>query len=299
MIQKDKTILSEPCRICSGSEWLILYEGPIRTGKFGEYSQEKHVVWKCNRCKSGFLFRTPLDYEKPDYQEMVHGKNSVHLNYNIRDKLQVDKLNILGTGNLRGKTIADVGASAGSFIDLVQGYADTTIAVEPNLLHYKELSRKGHRVYKYCKECLPEWQERVDIAVCCEVLEHVEFPLQLLKEIYSLLKPNGFLLISTPNTDDWLLEFLPGIYDRFFYRYVHTWYFNRESIQSISQRAGFKETEILFKQRFDISNALHWARDNTPTGTGKFNLLQGMDSTYIQLIESLGRSDYIYAFFKK
>ena len=107
------------------------------------------------------------------------------------------------------------------------------------------------------------------------------------------------MLISTPNTDDWLLEFLPGIYDRFFYRYVHAWYFNRESIQYLSQRAGFKETELFFKQRYDISNALHWVRDNTPTGTGKFKLLQGMDSTYIQLIESLGRSDYIYAFFKK
>ena len=299
MTRKDKTTFSEPCRICNTSEWHILYEGQIRIGKFGEYSKENHVVWKCSKCQSGFIARTPVNYEKSDYQEMVQGKNSVPLNYSLNDELQVDKLNIIGTGNLRGKIIADIGASAGSFIDLVQGYADTTIAVEPNLLYKKELSKKGHRVYTYCKECLPEWKERVDIAVCFAVLEHIENPLQLLKEIYSLLKTNGVLLVSTPNADDWLLEFLPGIYDRFFYRYVHSWYFNRESMQFLSQSAGFKETQIHFKQRFDISNALHWARDNSPTGTGLFKLLQGLDSTYIQLIESLGRSDFIYAFFKK
>jgi len=83
MTQKDKTTFSEPCRICSASEWLILYEGPIRIGKFGDYSKDNHVVWKCSKCQSGFIALTPLDYEKSDYQEMVHGKNSVHLNYNI------------------------------------------------------------------------------------------------------------------------------------------------------------------------------------------------------------------------
>jgi hypothetical protein len=37
------------------------------------------------------------------------------------EELQVDKLNIFRTGNLRGKSIADIGAYAGSFTGLVQG----------------------------------------------------------------------------------------------------------------------------------------------------------------------------------
>jgi 2-polyprenyl-3-methyl-5-hydroxy-6-metoxy-1,4-benzoquinol methylase len=295
MIQKDKTTFSEPCRICSASEWLILYEGPIRIGKFGEYSKDNHVVWKCSKCQSGFIARTPLDYEKSDYREMVDGSDKPSSFYKLHDKEMVGKLKILGTDNIRGKVIADAGCGAGPFLDLIKGFASKTIAVEPTKSFHHELRAKGHVTYSYSREALKDWSESVDIVVSFAVVEHIENPIEFLKEIKSLLKPNGFLLLGTPNTDDWLLEFLPGIYDRFFYRYVHTWYFNRESIQSLSQRAGFKETEILFKQRFDISNALHWARDNTPTGTGKFNLLQGMDSTYIQLIESLGRSDYIYA----
>jgi|TARA_B100002003_G_C13764526_1_gene379670 hypothetical protein len=55
-----------------------------------------------------------------------------------RDELQVDKLNIFGTGNLRGKIIAVIGAYAGSFIGFIQWHADATIAVEPNLLFKNE-----------------------------------------------------------------------------------------------------------------------------------------------------------------
>ena len=299
MTKKDKTTFSEPCRICGVSDWEILYRGPIRTGKFGEYSKENHVVWKCSKCQSGFISRTPLNYEKSDYREMVDDSDLPRHSYKLHDKEQADKLTILGTENIRGKIIVDVGCGVGSFLDVIKGFASKTIAIEPTESFHHELEAKGHVTYSYCKDSLKDWSEAVDIVVSFAVLEHIEDPLAILNEIKSLLKPDGLLLISTPNADDWLLEFLPGIYDRFFYRYVHAWYFNRESIQYLSQRAGFKETEIFFKQRYDISNALHWVRDNTPTGTGKFKLLQGMDSTYMQLIESLGRSDYIYAFFRK
>ena len=295
MTQKDKTTFSEPCRICGVSDWEILYRGPIRTGKFGEYSKENHVVWKCPKCQSGFIARAPINYELSGYRETVDGDDSPGHFYKLHDKEQVDKLKILGTENIRGKIIADVGCGAGAFLDILKGLASKTIAVEPTKPFHHELRTKGHVTYSYCEDVLKEWAGTVDIVVSFAVLEHVENPIAFLKEIKSLLKPDGFLLISTPNAEDWLLEFIPVEYGRFFYRSAHAWYFNRASLNYICKAAGFRDINVVFKQRFGISNALHWARDNTPTGTGKFNLLQGMDSTYVQLIESLGQSDFIYA----
>ena len=92
-----------------------------------------------------------------------------------------------------------------------------------------------------------------------------------------------------------MLAFLAGIYDKFYYRYVHTWYFGSESIRFISNRAGFKRTEIFFNQSYDISNAFHWIRDHSPTGIGKFGLLKNLDSSYKHLVESKGMSDFVYA----
>ena len=295
MTQKDKTPFSEPCRICNTAEWQILYEGPIRIGKFGEFSKEDHVVWKCSKCQSGFIARAPINYELSGYREMVDGDDSPSQFYKLHDKELADKLKMLGTENLRGKIIADVGCGAGSFLDILKGLASKTIAVEPTKSFHHELRAKGHVTYSYCEDAIKEWAETVDIVVSFAVLEHIEEALLFLKEIKSLLKPGGFLLISTPNTDDWLLEFMPVEYGCFFYRYAHAWYFNRASLNYICKAAGFRDTNIVFKQRFDISNALLWAYEHRPTGLGKFEVLKGLDSIYREFVEDKGISDFIYA----
>ena len=215
--------------------------------------------------------------------------------YKLHDKEQADKLKMLGTEDIRGKIIADVGCGAGSFLDILKGLASKTIAVEPTKSFHHELRGKGHVTYSYCEDAIKEWAGTVDIVVSFAVLEHVENPIAFLKEIKSLLKPDGFLLISTPNAEDWLLEFMPVEYGRFFYRNVHKWYFNCESLRFVSDAASFKDLSIKFVQRFDISNALLWAYKRQPTGLSKFKILNGINGSYKHYIEDIGRSDFIYA----
>lgn len=291
MNEKD---LKSQCRICGDNNWSILYKGPIRMGKFGNWSKSVHIIWKCNKCQVGFFDRVSLDYGPSNYRTMVDGDSFPEHFYTLHDGEQIDKLKILGIENLRGKVLADIGCGAGSFLDLVKGYASETIAVEPARSFHQELKNKGHLVYEYCQDALKNWEGRVDIAVSFAVLEHVENPLEFLKEVKSLLKPNGFLLLSTPNSQDWLLQFLPEVYGQFFYRYAHTWYFNQESIQILSARAGFKRVDVRHVQRFDISNALFWIRDHCPTGIGKTRIFQDLDNEYKKILEKQGQSDYLY-----
>jgi len=150
-------------------------------------------------------------------------------------------------------------------------------------------------IYKAVNVCDKKYAETVDIVVSFAVLEHVENPIAFLKEIKSLLKSSGFLLISTPNTDDWLLESMPVEYGCFFYRYAHAWYFNRASLNYICKAARFRDINVVFKQRYDISNALLWAYEHRPTGLGKFEVLKGLDSVYRGFVEDKGISDFIYA----
>ena len=287
-------VLKENCRICGAQSWSILYKGPIRMEKFGNWSKSTHIIWRCNRCQVGFLQREPLNYELANYRNMVDGDSSPEHFYILHDGEQADRLKILGTENLRGKVIADIGCGAGSFLDLVKGYASKTIAVEPTHSFHKELKSKGHQVYKYCQDALKDWAGKVDIAVSFAVVEHIESPLGFFSEIKLLLKPSSFLLLSTPNSQDWLIQFLPEAYGRFFYRYAHTWYFNQESIQILSVRAGFKRAEVRHVQRFDVSNALHWIRDHCPTGIGKTSIFRDLDEEYKKILEKQGWSDYLY-----
>jgi|TARA_B100001971_G_C18236660_1_gene567740 SAM-dependent methyltransferase len=287
------------CNICGSKDLSVQYKGPIRMGKFGEWSERELIIYSCSHCNVYFLYNDIINYELSDYREMVDGSDLPSHFYKLHDKEQADKLKILGTDNIRGKVIADVGCGAGSFLDLLKGVASTTIAVEPAMSFHNELQSKGHNTYRYCKDAINDWENSVDIVVSFTVIEHIKDPIGFLKEIKSLLKPNGYLLISTPNTDDWLLEFMPVDYGRFFYRYVHKWYFNCESLKFTSNAVGFKDISIRFIQRFDISNAILWAYKRSPTGLGKFKLFDGLDGAYKNYLEDKGRSDFIYAWMYK
>ena len=298
--------LAEACRICRNKNWEVFYRGPIRRGKFGHWTDSDRTIWRCGNCRAGYLPDEPsgespgaaLDYERDEYRDLYDGSHSPEDYYRLHDAEQAERLSVLGLEGLRGKTIADVGAGAGSFLDLVQGLAARTIAVEPYGGYHQALADKGHLVYSYAEDARPEYRGALDRVVSFAVLEHVPRPLDLLKEIQALLKPDGALLISTPNYEDWLMEFLPGVYDKFFFRTAHRWYFNGDALRTLGRLAGFNRVEIQYQHRFDLSNALNWIRDGRPTGKGRWPVLKRLDDVYRRELADLGRADYIYAWFR-
>jgi len=131
------------CNICGSNDWSVQYKGSIRMGKFGEWSDKEHIIYKCGHCNVQLLCSDVINYELSNYREMVDGSDKPSSFYKLHDKELVGKLKTLGTDNIRGKVIADVGCGAGSFLDLVKGLASKTIAVEPTKSFHHELRAKG------------------------------------------------------------------------------------------------------------------------------------------------------------
>jgi len=291
---KDKTC-KKKCGICGSCDWSVLYEGPIRVGRFGNLSETNHLVYRCGHCGVGFFDQPALNYELPDYHQMVKVDNSSPEKQTVDEAEQVEKFNALDEDGLSSKVITDIGCGHGHFLNFIKDKAKEIIAVEPSQSLQLKLKDNGYNVYSYCQEALKDWRGLVDIAVSFAVLEHLDNPVEFLKEIKALLKPGGTLLLSTPNCENWLIKFLPESYASFFYRYVHRWYFNKDSLEFISKAAGFREVEIKFVQRFDVSNALFWIKSSRPTGLSKTKLFRGLDNQYRHFIEAKGRSDFVYA----
>jgi 2-polyprenyl-3-methyl-5-hydroxy-6-metoxy-1,4-benzoquinol methylase len=114
-------------------------------------------------------------------------------------------------------TVLDVGAGAGAFSQRLAdlGYRVTALDCDPE---------------KWLPTDIPFLQLNIDAgiaasvqemfeAVCClEVIEHVENPWNLLREIFSVVKPGGYLLLSTPNITSFLsrgIFFLTGRFHQF------------------------------------------------------------------------------------
>ena len=271
-----------------------MYQGVIRTGQHGQYSERDHTVWRCQQCGTGFLPDVDMDYTTSQYRQQVDGSSTATSYYQAHDAEQAAKLALVGTDQLRGKVVADIGCGAGSFLDLIRGLTDRTVAIEPSQGYHQALADKGCHVYAWPQQAIKDWEGQVDLAVCFSVLEHVADPVVFLKQARQLLRDGGHLLISTPNSDDWLLDFLPDIYGRFFFRQVHTWYFNQQSVRKLAHQAGLYPKSFRYVQRFGLSNALHWIRDHQPAGFQKLAALQDVDTQYRQVLEQQGQTDYLY-----
>jgi SAM-dependent methyltransferase len=102
-------------------------------------------------------------------------------------------------------TVLDIGAGAGPYKSL---FKDVTRYVTVDLNRHSKIDVQANAV------ALPFKNESFDTILCTEVLEHVPEPSQLISEVRRILKPDGILLLTTPQT--WGLHLEPLD----FYRYT-------------------------------------------------------------------------------
>ena len=108
--------------------------------------------------------------------------------------------------NLENKNVLDVGCGGGLLCEAMfdQGAIVTGIdAAGPGIEVAKIHSQKNNKNIDYfektAEELITEKKNYYDVVTCLEVLEHVPDPGHLVKNCVDLLKPDGFLFLSTIN----------------------------------------------------------------------------------------------------
>lgn len=126
-----------------------------------------------------------------------------------------NRLNIvyetLKNGNKNPKNILDVGSASGWFLFEISKLFPNARCYGIDL--YREAVVYGRKKYKKLElaqanaHSLPFHSAFFDAVICCSVLEHVEFPDRVVKEIKRVLKPGGVAVVEI-DTDNWLFKIL-------------------------------------------------------------------------------------------
>jgi SAM-dependent methyltransferase len=287
------------CEICNSSDWKAAYYGPVRDGAFGQLTVPR-IVGRCSGCGVERLEESGAKgdefYNSNEYRSLLSQPTDAMGFLQEHDNLQLLNLQQLWPLSLRGKVIADVGCAAGSFLDHVRGLVAGATAIEPNTDYHESLSKRGYDVFSNTKEACNAGLA-FDWAFSFGVIEHVANPREFLSEIGSILKPEGRLQLSTPNRKDVLMSLLPTDYPSFFYRSVHRWYFDRDSLTSCAKHAGLKIIEIRCSHRFGLSNAITWLRDRRPGGRDSMPIVGKplFDDVWARGLEEQDAGDYLFA----
>ena len=291
------------CEVCYENDWVPIYNGRIRDGVFGDYIEDGEVK-KCNKCKVERLAEKNClsisSYQNSFYREKLLKGIDVASFFIEQDIQQIFTLNTLWPRSIRNKNIMDVGTGGGSLLDSLKGMTKAEVAIEPYKNYHQSLNERGYNVFSCLKDARENWLEKIDFAFAIQVIEHTLNPRAFLEEINPFLKKDGVLIISTPNTDDILLDLLPDDYPSFFYRVVHRWYFNSLSLVFCAEEAGFKVEKIVPLHRYSMSNMMNWLKHKKPFGSNRIiGIDKNADNLWKSYLESNVKSDCLYLVLSK
>jgi len=166
----------------------------------------------------------------------------------------------LPTGN--GKHLLDVGAGSGALVEAAQARGWVAEGLEPSAWLAEQARRRGLPV-RLGAFPSSDLEGPFDALTLIDVIEHVDDPLELLREAHRLLRPGGELLIVTPDVEALVPRIMGTRWWHF--RLAHLTYFSRPTLTRLLETSGFS---VLLTQRpswyFPLSYLLERAAQYLP-----------------------------------
>ena len=151
----------------------------------------------------------------------------------------------------------DVGTAAGTFINCLDKEQFSYGAdISVNQINYakNKYQTNKHKFFLIKNNILPFKSNTFDIVTNLQLIEHLSIKdnKKLIKEIYRVLKPNGKLIITTPNYQSaWILvEKIVNLLGEVKYQKQHITFFNKKKIIKLLQQSGFKKIVIKTNMSF-------------------------------------------------
>lgn len=233
---------SVSCIICESNDLDLIYQGK---GMF------KEVVHVCICKKCGFSFLNPrwtentyMNYYTYDYDK--HYRSKPILLSPERDSGSYHSLYLRLEKRFKTfspKRILDIGSGDGSKIAyLKEKYPEAALyAIEPSEAYKTQIENRG--IHFISNDVNANWDASYngffDLIILRHTIEHFLTPKTVIEKINHVLSEDGLVYIAAP--DAYNIE-LPLI--KSFFRVVHPYYYNRDSISNLLHKFSFKILSI-------------------------------------------------------
>jgi len=246
------------CPACGENDFEVLFESNMEPDDFNvlfDYSMEgydsqegvegylvpgkewgRHV--RCKNCH--LIYMNPMEKVSKTNEYYCKAKNThaptIRECYLRTAKSQVRLIQKYA----RGTNLLDIGCAQGFFLFSASkvGYTTKGIEISQDAAAYA-IREFGLDVEAKPFEELRFPESSFDVVTLWQVLEHVPYPLMVLKEVYRILKPGGLVVASTPN-----IEGIPAKILRkkwWDIKRLHINQFTTKTLADILHNAGFKK----------------------------------------------------------
>ena len=193
------------CRICASNNTEIW----SRVKDYEYFTTEQiYTYHKCRDCETVFIDKTLTDqlsiiYPSNYYSFKEHGKSIAESIKQWLDKRLFKKI----LSQIPGNTIniVDIGGGTGWLLDLIKDIdprVNITQVVDIDSDAKSLAEEKGHQYFLGRAEDFKS-SIKFDLILMLNLIEHVDTPHQILKNLQENLSEHGRILIKTPNIESW------------------------------------------------------------------------------------------------
>ncbi len=235
------------CNLCGRDEWRIRYPSTMNNAEdldvdlfrctspgYGSHAQ----IVQCAHC--GLVFANPrwTTSELEAAYEAVEDKTYVEERQGreITFRKHLDALEkVTGPGN--GRSLLDVGAYIGVFVEVATAAGWEAYGIEPSSWAVEQAKQQGLPVYQGTQDTPVFDGRKFEVITMWDVIEHVSDPAAELRKSFQLLKPGGWLVVHTMNIDSLTARLMgrrwPWLMD------MHLTYFSQKTMAAMLNAAGF------------------------------------------------------------
>jgi SAM-dependent methyltransferase len=286
--------IARACYLCGGEEHTLVSDR-LRYGS-------SRKVFRCSSCGLVFLHpgMTPdeeREFYEREYGEIFSAEKGTTPAQLFRSRLPDARMyQEWVRKDIGGRdTCLEIGCASGYFLATIRDEVASVAGVETHQLLREYCIENGIPVFNSVDEIGEGAFSRIFLFF---VLEHIGDPVGFLAGLKRILSPDGKIFIVVPNVDDALLSLydIPA-FRSFYFTPAHQFYYARSTLGSLFQKAGFTRFMIEPRQRYDLSNHIHWMTSGRPGGAGRFNhvFTPELNDLYAEALKSRFLCDTLFA----
>lgn len=263
--------MTKNCKHCGASHWKKLFTSFKSHGRFLVDENENFDIVRCENCGNVFVGDIDVNvkyyskYYTEDYysfDEQLRDINKLLLFF-IKKSWQFSfkrkEAAILSYFNEKNSKlkILDFGCGIGYFLNNLKSSRFIKTGQEINIYGYNKCKKLEFKVYTNDLLKIGLRSGEFDVVSMWHVLEHLDDPKKYLNKISLILKKDGILIFSTPNTDS--LGFKIGKANWFHLDSPrHLTLYNKKSLIKLCNDAGFEVVSIK-NEFYDYYLDLFWS----------------------------------------